>query len=57
MVCTDHLPTLQGILARWHGTATNSLANMQPFQKVQERTKLTRRVGVHPLVFRAAHPG
>src|SRR5438132_173536 len=25
MVCTDHLPTLQGILARWHGRANNSL--------------------------------
>src|SRR5262249_36809261 len=24
---------------RWRGEATNSLANMQPFQKVQERTK------------------
>ena len=39
MVATDHFGVLSGILARWNGTANDSLANQQPYQKVRERSK------------------
>lgn len=39
LIVTDHLPTFQGILARWNGQANNSLANHKPYQVIQERCK------------------
>lgn len=39
LIVTDHLPTFQGILARWNGRVNDSLANHKPFQVVKERSQ------------------
>lgn len=39
LIITDHVPSFQGILARWHGQATNSLANHTPFRVIKERSQ------------------
>ena len=39
LVITDDLGTLQGMLQRWAGAATNSLANVPSFQLVMRRSR------------------
>jgi hypothetical protein len=39
LVISDHLPTVQGLLARWVGTATNSLANVPAYRAVRRKSQ------------------
>lgn len=39
LVISDHLPTVQGLLARWVGTVTNRLSNVPAFQAIRRKSK------------------
>jgi hypothetical protein len=39
LVISDHLPTVQGLLARWVGAATNSLANVPAYRAVRRKSQ------------------
>jgi len=39
LIITDHLPTLQGMMQRWNGSASNSLANVPAYRHVARKTQ------------------